>query len=242
MVERFRNKLRSRGGKGMIGLRRQFKIMDDNNSGSLDLYEFKKGIKDFQIDIPEQDIENLFKAFDLNGNGEIDFDEFIRVVVGPMNQFRTQMVVKAYKKIDYNGDGQLDITDIKGKYNASKHPDVKSGKKTEDEILKEFLETFEMHHNVMHGTKSDGIVTLDEFIEYYTNISANIDNDAYFDLMMTNAWNIDGKNGTDNMAYAGTARKVTNVSAREAWRQDHHRNLFGTDKNTPFNKNKAAEW
>ena len=188
----------------MIGLRRQFKIMDDNNSGSLDMYEFKKGIRDFQIDIPEQDIDNLFKAFDLNGNGEIDFDEFIRVVVGPLNQFRTQIVVKAYKIIDYNGDGQLDINDIKGKYNATKHPDVKSGKKTEDEVLKEFLETFEMHHNVMHGTKSDGIVTLDEFIEYYTNISANIDNDAYFDLMMTNAWNIDGKNNTDNMAYAGS--------------------------------------
>ena len=85
LVERFRNKLKQRGGRGMIGLRRQFKIMDDNNSGTLDMYEFKKGIKDFQIDIPESDIDNLFKAFDLNGNGDVDFDEFIRVVVGPMN-------------------------------------------------------------------------------------------------------------------------------------------------------------
>jgi hypothetical protein len=50
----------------------------------------------------------------------------------------------------------LDINDIKGKYNASKHPEVKSGKKTEDDVLKEFLETFEMHHNVMHGSKADG--------------------------------------------------------------------------------------
>ena len=204
LVERFRNKLKARGGRGMIGLRRQFKIMDDNNSGTLDMYEFKKGIRDFQVDIPEADIENLFKAFDLNGNGDIDFDEFIRVVVGPMNQFRTQLVRKAFQKIDYNGDGVLTVADIKGKYDASKHPDVKSGKKTEDEVLKEFLETFEMHHNVMHGAKSDGMVTLDEFIEYYTNISANIDNDAYFDLMMTNAWNIDGKNNTDNLAYAGS--------------------------------------
>jgi Ca2+-binding EF-hand superfamily protein len=89
LVERFRSKLKARGGRGMIGLRRQFKIMDDNNSGSLDLYEFRKGIKDFQIDIDEKDIDNLFKAFDINGNGDIDFDEFIRVVVGPMNQFRT---------------------------------------------------------------------------------------------------------------------------------------------------------
>mmetsp|Transcript_32508 Transcript_32508/g.31754 ORF Transcript_32508/g.31754 Transcript_32508/m.31754 type:complete len:127 (+) Transcript_32508:1418-1798(+) len=126
--------------------------MDDNGSGTLDPYEFKKGIKDFQVGIEDKDIDNLFKAFDLNGNGDIDFDEFIRVVVGPMNQFRTQLVQKAYKKIDYNEDGVLDINDIKGRYDASKHPDVKSKKKTEEEVLKEFLETFEMHHNVMHGS------------------------------------------------------------------------------------------
>jgi len=32
------------------------------------------------------------------------------------------------------------------------------------------------------------------------------------------------------------------VSARDAWRNDHHRNLFGTDKATPFVKAKGAEW
>ena len=151
-------------------------------------------------------------------------------------------MVKAYKKIDFNGDGILDINDIKGKYDASKHPDVKSGKKTEDEVLKEFLETFEMHHNIMNNSKSDGRVTLDEFIEYYTNISASVDNDATFDLMMSNAWNLEGRNNTDSLAYAGSQRKVTQVSARECWRQDFHRNLFGTDKSTPFVKGKAADW
>ena len=39
------------------------------------------------------------------------------------------------------------------------------------------------------------------------------------------------------MPYAGTAKKINNVNAREAYRQDHHRNLFGTDKSTPFAKN-----
>jgi Ca2+-binding EF-hand superfamily protein len=126
--------------------------------------------------------------------------------------------VKAFNKIDINGDGTLDINDIKGRYDASRHPEVRSGKKTNDEVLKEFLETFEMHHNVMHGTKSDGMVTLDEFIQYYTNISANIDNDAYFDLMMQNAWNLDGKGNTDNLPYAGSQRKVVAVSARDQWR------------------------
>jgi hypothetical protein len=60
--------------------------------------------------------------------------------------------------------------------------------------------------------------------------------------MMTNAWNIEGKNNTDNLAYAGSSRKVTAVNARDAWRLDHHRNLFGTDNATPFAKNKTQDW
>lgn len=94
----------------------------------------------------------LFKCFDYGGDGEIDFNEFIRVIVGPLNQFRTKICIKAFKLIDINQDGVLDITDIKSRYNATMHPDVKSGKRTEDEVLTEFMETFEQHHNTIHGT------------------------------------------------------------------------------------------
>lgn len=36
----------------------------------------------------------------------------------------------------------------------------------------------------------DGIVTFAEFKEYYEDVSANIDNDQFFKLMMTNAWKL----------------------------------------------------
>ena len=42
-----KDKLVSRGSRGFIGLQRQFKIMDDNNSKSLDKYEFTKAMNDF---------------------------------------------------------------------------------------------------------------------------------------------------------------------------------------------------
>jgi hypothetical protein len=54
---------------------------------------------------------------------------------------------------------------------------VTTGKKSEDEVLAEFLKTFEIHHNVLYGNSTDGTVTLEEFIEYYNNISCSIDND-----------------------------------------------------------------
>ena len=36
---------------------------------------------------------------------------------------------------------------------------------------------------------NDGRITPEEFIEYYTHVSANIDTDAYFEVMMSNVWN-----------------------------------------------------
>lgn len=126
-----------------------------------------------------------------------------------------------------NGDGVLTVDDIKGKYNAANHPDVKAGKRTENEILTEFLETFEQHHNVVSHEQSDDRVTPEEFCEYYSHVSSNIDSDAYFELMMSNAWKLGGS--ASNMPFAGTSRKITAVNSREAYRNDHHRNLFGTD-------------
>lgn len=52
------------------------------------MLEFKKAIKDFKIDLNEQEIKDVFAAFDRDGNGTIDYDEFVRGVRGPMNSFR----------------------------------------------------------------------------------------------------------------------------------------------------------
>ena len=110
-----------------------------------------------------------------------------------MNQPRKNLVGKVFKKLDRNGNGVVEVDDIKGVYNAKNHPDVKLGKKTEDEILADFLDTFEMHYSLNHPNQRDSQITLDEFTEYYNNISMSIDDDRYFDLMITNAWNLNDK-------------------------------------------------
>jgi Ca2+-binding EF-hand superfamily protein len=62
--------------------------MDDNNSLTLDENEFVKAIKDYRVDIEENDIRRLFGAFDRDGSGELSYDEFLRSVRGPMNNKR----------------------------------------------------------------------------------------------------------------------------------------------------------
>ena len=109
-----------------------------------------------------------------------------------MNEFRMGLAKKAFKVMDKDGSGVLDIEDIRQRYNAKHHPDVKAGKKTEDEILFEFLDTFEAHHSDNKEDARDGRVSMAEWIEYYNNVSMSIDRDDYFELMMNNTWNFKG--------------------------------------------------
>ena len=180
----------SRGARGILGLRRIFKIMDDDNSGYLDQNEFNKALKDYRVTVTPEEGKKLFRIFDVNGDGSISYDEFLRMVIGEMNHPRKNLVKRAFDKIDRNRNGIVELDDLKGVYNAKNHPDVKLGKKTEDEVLSEFLDTFEMHYALLHPGSRDKKITFDEFIEYYNNVSMSIEDDRYFELMITNAWNL----------------------------------------------------
>ncbi len=128
------------------------------------------------------------KYFDTNKDGKISFDEFLRAIRGDLNERRTEMVHMAYNVLDRSGDGLVTLEDILTIYDASYHPDFIGGRKTEKEILEDFMGVWETH-------KKDGIVTMEEFEDYYKDISASIDGDDYFELMIRNAWHIEGGEG-----------------------------------------------
>lgn len=66
-----------------------------------------------------------------------------------MNMSRKSIVMKAFKSLDKSGSGTILVDDIKDLYNASNHPDVTSKKRTEDDVLTEFLDTFELYCSLM---------------------------------------------------------------------------------------------
>jgi len=84
----------------------------------------------------------------------------------------------------------LDLSEIKQAYQADQHPDVLQGKKTEDSVLCEFLETIETHHNVMFNRQNNGKVDEEEFMDYYSNVSSSIPSDQEFALIMKNSWSL----------------------------------------------------
>ncbi len=190
ILNQIRVKLASRGIEGVCSLARNFRIIDDNNSQTIDFNEFKKCCKEFNFGLSDNEIQIAFTSFDRDNSGEIDYDEFLRTIRGEMNDFRKNLVNQAFNKLDVNGNGEISFDEIQSKYNAQNHPEVLSGKKTEEEVLKEFMDTFQDTYNYLCGTETDNIITLEEFMEYYENVSMTIDNDEYFEIMINNGWNL----------------------------------------------------
>ena len=162
--------------------------MDDDRSGGIDKAEFLKGMRELGVLLTGAQVSVLFGYFDADHSGSISYDELLVAVRGQMNPRRKALVKLAYDKLDKTGDGLVTIEDIAMAYDASKHPDVVAGTKQAFEVLGEFLNNFDQE-------PFDGQVTLEEFEHYYGSISASIDRDDYFELMIRNAWHISGGAG-----------------------------------------------
>lgn len=102
-----------------IGALRQlscmFRRMDLDYSKKICFEEFLLGLKNYNLNFSNEDIQLLFSALDINSDGQIDFREFLTLLIPPMNEVRTNVINEAFDKLDVNGDGTIQLDELKGK-------------------------------------------------------------------------------------------------------------------------------
>eukprot|EP00668_Euglena_longa_P004661 GGOE01005443.1.p1 GENE.GGOE01005443.1~~GGOE01005443.1.p1 ORF type:complete len:557 (-),score=172.94 GGOE01005443.1:244-1779(-) len=189
-LERVKAKLLQRsGGGGFRGLMRILKTMDRDGNHQLTGQELQEGLKTYGIFLTDKEVASVVRTFDRDGSGTINVNEFLRELRGDLNPRRRALVLQAYRLLDRTGDGKVNLDDMFAIYgqHIDRHPEVVSGAKTPEKVLLEFSSSWDRN--------GDGTVTEEEFLEYYADLSACIDNDNYFELMVRNAWHISGGEG-----------------------------------------------
>ena len=149
-----RKQLFARGATGLTGVARAFRIADFDESGALGREEFEQALSYAGLFLKEHEISALFRFYDKDGSGDISYDEFLTGLAGEMNERRLRMVSKVFDMLDRDRSGTLTVSDIQERYSAAKHPRVRAGEVSEEEVLGQFLETFEED-----GTDGDGRVS-----------------------------------------------------------------------------------
>ncbi|CDW76005.1 ef hand family protein [Stylonychia lemnae] len=185
VLNRLREQLLARGSTTIRGLGRTFRQLDSyDGNRKVDAGEFFVGMQENGVRITKAEADALLSYFDTDSDGHINFDEFLVGIRGKMNAKRQAMADKAFLKFDKDGNGCIEAADLKGVYNTSFHPKVISGEMTEDQVFLEFLANF--------GDKNkDGKIQREEWNDYYSAVSASIDNDDHFVQLMKTAWKLD---------------------------------------------------
>merc|ERR1719171_1081467 len=143
-------------------------------------------MRDLGFNFSEEELDSLFHIFDENADGKVEYEEFLDAVRGPMNIKRKRMVQKVFAMLDYDKNGQLTAEELKSRFNPAGA--AKQGKMTAQQAAEHFLSTFDVFDQ-------DGMVGEEEFLKYYQGVSNSIDDDAYFELMLRNAWHMSGGAG-----------------------------------------------
>lgn len=183
--KKIRDKILLRGYRGIFSL---YGYAKNNILSFQEILQMNNGLR---LGLNNYDIQRLFDGYD-----QINFDELIKKIRGiNLNEYRLKAITNAFNTVKNSNNIQghqdeISYNDIKESFSSKGNPEVIQGNKTEDDVYIEFNETFSLFHKyyVKAHNCNGQMVSLQEFIEYYENISIYYNNDEEFENLLENSF------------------------------------------------------
>ena len=188
LLEKFKSRINVNNGITFFIFVQKLKAYEINNK--INLNDLIQIFKEMRLDFTEIDIKNFFYMLDINEMNFINIDDIINKIKGEMNEERKLYVKSKFDLIDKSHRGEININYLKIIYknNAKFHPDVIQGIKSPDIIYNQFRQTLEMFLDV--NKILNGIITKEQFVDYYSAISASIPDDIYFQDILNGIYDL----------------------------------------------------
>ena len=165
--------------RGIYGIRdfvRLFRSVTKN--GRLSRHETQWALRKNGQHLSEQEFERIFKYFDKNCQGHIGVEDLINGVRGGLNEYRKSVVDAVWSGL--HQDGQVSVGELAGYFNLNSVAAYKNGQRTSKDILDELIEQID--------GDGDGVITTQEWCEFYTNVSVSFENDLVFEKFVRSSW------------------------------------------------------
>jgi Ca2+-binding EF-hand superfamily protein len=190
-IARVRGEIAERGLGAAVAVVNAFVAMDDDMDNRIDISEFMRACSSANIKFLDSEEEVLFSTV---AKGKLlPVFGFLAVLHGELSQLRENTVKEAFANIRRKNGGWSDSVPpsaLRRAFTPGAHPAVIHGKRTEDEVLREFLDTFTTLTRAMGGCK-EGNISYDDFVSYYVVVSSTIPTDSYFQLLVRRLWGVE---------------------------------------------------
>ena len=93
-------------------LRELFVKMDVDNSGTIDIAEFRKSMTHTRM--PQNQVDALFRSIDYNNSGELDYTEFLGAALSSQKGLQKPSLLTAFAMLDRDGNGSISPGELRG--------------------------------------------------------------------------------------------------------------------------------
>ena len=118
LVKEIRRQCEKRGWGSLKAMSVLFRGLDKDYSKRVDLREFIDGMRNYGIDMTEEQLGKVFRWCDKDHGGSIDFREFLQELLPPMAPCRKAVIEEVFRKLDATKDGVLKMDDLKSRFSS----------------------------------------------------------------------------------------------------------------------------
>ena len=195
-INKLRNLLANRGMKSIFIIQRMLYIYDKNQSGEIPFNKLCDIFEIYNINIEREEIFEFFEFLDKEHKGVIKYNDLIMILINDINQNRKILIQNLFDKLR-KGKEYILLNDLKKYFNPDRHPDAIEHIKSRDEIAFDFFDSLEVFKEYNINLKNEaiinGIMTYNDFENYFKEISVSIIEDKIFDYIINFCWEVDGR-------------------------------------------------
>ena len=160
-----------------------YRTFDSDEDGLLSFGQFTVLVKEsFPRMFTDHEILTIFDFLDASFDRVVSIESIMHAFRRPMGVKCKHLLAIVFDRLDHEGRGLVSAQVVAEGYDPSKHPEVVAGKRSSEEEYRDFLDSFEV------GGEVEGCVTRGEFMEYFSNFAAALDNDEIFCAIVGNTW------------------------------------------------------
>lgn len=177
--------IRGRGMHIPRRLRRMCVQADTHGEGTLPIRTFAGLLSFVGVRLQEEELQPIFGLLKApSDRQEVDYRRFFALMSPPMAELRGTVVRDAYAKLRAQANANLvEVPDLQRQWKPQCHPDVQNGVISESEAREDFLRQWDI-------ASADGLVTYEEFLDYYQDVSLAVESHEIFVEIVRRAWGL----------------------------------------------------
>lgn len=137
-----------------------------------------------KVDLTKDELEAVAKYFQ-SAKGNINYTLLLSDLTAGFSTYRAGIVRESFDRLDYTEKGQFDLRMLKELFNPRNHPEVRSGRKTSDEVTSEFYGAINAY---IDSQKGSSLIKIEGYIDFWKQLSPHIDSDLVFEGILKNSF------------------------------------------------------